>query len=58
MASRKRATGQKPAEKLERPSDEPEAVRTLSEENARKAGEALRALKLPNDAEPCVVFRP
>lgn len=58
MAGRKRAARPEQAEKPERPSDEPEAVRKLSEDNARKAGEALRALKLPNEAEPCTVFRP
>ena len=55
MAGRKRAGASKEAP--ERPSDEPEAVRQLSEENVRKASEALRALKLPNHAEPCVVFK-
>ena len=58
MASRKRASGGEGAEKRERPNDEAEAVRKLSEENARKAGEALRALRLPNEAEMCVVFKP
>lgn len=57
MAARKKARGAGAPHKPERPSDEPEAVRQLSEENVRKAAEALRALKLPNDAEPCVVFR-
>jgi len=47
-----------PTEKPEPPSDEPEAVKKLSEENVRKASEALRALKLPNEAEPCTVFKP
>ena len=60
MAGRKRAARDASStnEMAERPSDAPEAVRQLSEENVRKAAEALRALKLSNDAEPCVVFRP
>ena len=39
------------------PSDDPEVLRQLHADNMRKAGEALRALKLPNDVEPCVVFK-
>lgn len=61
MAGRKKATSAAappPTAPSERPSDAPEAVRQLSEENVRKAADALRALKLPNDVEPCVVFRP
>ena len=41
----------------EKPSDDPEILRQLHAENLRKASEALRALKLPNDVEPCVVFK-
>ena len=61
MAGRKKAASSAaPVEAAapERPSDDPEAVRRVSEENVRKAAEALRALKLPNDVEPCVVFKP
>jgi len=28
------------------------------EDDLRQKGEALRALKLPNHIEPCVVFKP
>ena len=54
MGARKRASASKQAEK---PSEDPEVLRQLHAENIRKASEALRALKLPNDVEPCVVFR-
>jgi hypothetical protein len=41
----------------DKPSDDPDELRRQHAENLRKAGEALRALKLPNDVEPSVVFR-
>ena len=41
----------------EKLSGDPEVLRELHAENIRKASEALRALKLPNDVEPCVVFK-
>jgi hypothetical protein len=46
------------AKRSEKPSEDPEVLRQVHAENIRKASEALRALKLPNDVEPCVVFRP
>ena len=58
MAARKRRTARAKDERPEPPSDAPDAVRQLSEENVRKAAEALRVLKLPNEAEPCTVFKP
>ena len=57
MAGRKGAA-RKTAPAPEKPSEDPEALRQLHAENIRKASEALRALKLPNDVEPCVVFKP
>ena len=54
MAAKKRS--KKTAD--EKPSDDPDVLLQLHAENIRKASEALRALKLPNDVEPCVVFRP
>ena len=53
MAARKKAS---PAA-AEKASDDPEELRRLHAENLRKSSEALRALKLPNDVEPCVVFK-
>ena len=61
MGARKRPAAKKAAStagpRTERPSDEPEVLRQLHAENLRKAGEALRALTLPNDVELCVVFK-
>ena len=57
MAGRKGAA-RKTSPAPERPSDDPDVLRRLHAENIRKASEALRALKLPNDVEPCVVFKP
>ncbi|HET7767946.1 MAG TPA: hypothetical protein VFN74_04160 [Chloroflexota bacterium] len=54
----RKGTARKTAPAPEKPSDDPEALRQLHAENIRKASEALRALKLPNDVEPCVVFKP
>ena len=56
VAAGRKATGA--AAVPEKPSVDPEVLRQLHAENLRKAGEALRALKLPNDVEPCVVFKP
>ena len=53
MAARKKSAAKAP----QKPSDDPDELRTVHAENLRKASEALRALKLPNDVEPCVVFR-
>ena len=62
MAARRREAARKAASAKsvpagERPSEDPEVLRRLHAENIHTAGEALRALKLPNDVEPCVVFR-
>ena len=57
MAAKKRAA-RKPTPASEKPSEDPDVLRELHLENIRKAGEALRALKLPNEVEPCVVFKP
>ena len=53
MGARKRAS--KSAQ--EKPSEDPDVLRQLHADNLQKASEALRALKLPNDVEPCVVFK-
>ena len=57
MAGRKGASGKR-VTASEKPSEDPAVLRQLHAENIRKASEALRALKLPNDVEPCVVFKP
>ena len=58
MAAKKRGAPRgKAAKAAERPSDDPDVLRQVHADNLRKASEALRALKLPNDVEPCVVFR-
>ena len=54
-AAKKAESTARPA--TERPSEDPEVLRQLHAENLRKASEALRALPLPNDVEPCVVFK-